>query len=81
MGRSSAPPVSGEFVRQRRLLKCLTQADVARECSERGYWMDQSYVSRIEGGEIRWPALKALPVLAEVLDVEVTDLFSAAEAA
>ena len=76
MGRSSAPPVSKDFIRERRLRMCLTQAELARECSERGYEMDQAYVSRLEGGQIRWPALKRLPILADALGVEVDDLFA-----
>ncbi len=75
MGRSSAPPLNGKLIQKARLRMRLTQAELGRKCAEHGHELDQAYISRIENGQIRWPTLKCLPVIAEVLGVEVDDLF------
>ena len=75
MGRSSAPPVNGKRIRQARLRLHMSQAEVCKACAERGHKLDDGNLSRMETGQIRWPALRGLPVLAEVLGVEVDDLW------
>ena len=74
MGRSSAPPLNGNLIRQARKEKGMTQAQVAAACAERGQWVDQARISRIENGGVKW-RLKCLPVIAEVLDLDEDDLF------
>jgi len=75
MGRTSAPPVNGKRIRQARLRLHMSQAEVCKACAERGHKLDDGNLSRMETGQIKWPALRGLPVLAEVLGVEVEDLF------
>lgn len=53
----------------------MTQAEVCQACADRGYKLDAGNLSRIETGLIRWPALRGLPVIAEVLGLDVDDLF------
>jgi len=81
MGRTSAPPIRGEILREARIRKCMSQADVTRECAERGLTLGEANLSRIERGLIRWPALRTIPILAAVLDVDVDDLFEDGAAA
>jgi transcriptional regulator with XRE-family HTH domain len=81
MGRTSAPPIKGEILREARIAKFMSQADVARECAERGLTLDPTNLSKIERGLIRWPAMRAVPILAEVLGVDVKELFGDEEAA
>lgn len=75
MGRTSAPPIKGEILREARIRKFMSQADVARECAERGLPLDPTNLSKIERGLIKWPAMRSIPILAEVLGVNVEDLF------
>jgi transcriptional regulator with XRE-family HTH domain len=75
MGRTSARPIKGEMLREARLRKFMSQADVLRGCAERGLALDQTNLSKIERGRIRWPALRVIPVLADVLGIDVEDLF------
>lgn len=75
MGRSSAPPVNKDTVRAARIGKFLTQADVQRQCADLGVIVEQSTISKIENGAVSWPAPRLLPVLAEVLGLEVKALF------
>jgi len=77
MGRSSAPPVNGKVLRRARLGKFMSQADVLRECAERGVVIDQGNLSKIERGLIKWPALRVIPVLADVVGLKAADLFKA----
>jgi len=56
--------------------KGLSQEEVQRRCAQRGKPVNN--LSRMESGEIRWPSPSALPVLAEVLGLEVNQLFEAA---
>ncbi len=81
MGRTSAPPIKGELLREARIRKFMSQADVARECAERGLAIGPTNLSKIERGLIRWPAMRNLPVLAEVLGIDVEELFDSEEAA
>ena len=55
----------------------MTQAEVCQACAERGWNIADTNLSRIENGRLKWPALRGIPVLAEVLGVEVDDLFEA----
>jgi transcriptional regulator with XRE-family HTH domain len=81
MGRTSAPPVNGEVLREARIRKLMSQADVQRECAERGLDLGQDNLSKIERGLIKWPAMRKLPVLAAVLGIEVEAMFAPGEAA
>jgi hypothetical protein len=82
MGRTSAPPIKGELLLEARLRKCMSQADVQQACAERGLVIGQYQISKIERGVIRWPALRILPVLADVLGFDgVDELFDYEEAA
>ena len=75
MGRSSAPPLNGKRVRQERLRLRLKQSEVCQACQARGYKLYAPALSRIENGLLKWPDLKGIPILAEVLGVEVDDLY------
>lgn len=75
MGRNSAPPLNGELIRRARLRKRLTQSEVGQLCAERGHPLDQGNLSRIERGRIKWPSMRALPALADVLGLDVDELF------
>ena len=81
MGRTSARPIRGQILREARIAKFMSQSDVLRECAERGLTLDQTHLSKIERGLIKWPALRTLPVLAEVLGLDVEELFAEEEAA
>lgn len=74
--RTNRPPINGEVIQTARMRKGMTQEDVQRACAELGVpvWN----ISRMENGETRWPSPKALVVIAEVLDLNVTDFFAAA---
>jgi transcriptional regulator with XRE-family HTH domain len=78
MGRSSAPPVNAEAIRQARIRRCLTQARVQELCAERGAAIDRGNLSRIERGLLRWPAPDSIPVLAEVLGLTMEEIFEVA---
>ena len=80
MGRTSAPPVNGELLREARIRKLMSLADVQRECAERGLDLGADNLSKIERGVVRWPAMRKLPVLAEVLGLKVEDMFEQAAA-
>jgi transcriptional regulator with XRE-family HTH domain len=73
------PPIRGEVIVNARLSKGLTQEEVQQECARRG--VPVFNLSRMENGDIRWPRPRALVVLAEVLDLEVCDLFASEAAA
>jgi transcriptional regulator with XRE-family HTH domain len=75
MGRTSAPPLNGKRVRQERLRLRLKQSEVCQACQERGFKLHAPMLSRIENGLLKWPDLKGIPVLAEVLGVSVDDLW------
>ena len=79
MGKSSAPPIDGKRIRRERLRLRMTQVEMCQACAERGYKLAEGNLSRIENGLIKWPALRGLPVIAEVLGVEVDDLWDAEE--
>lgn len=76
MGRTSAPPIKGDVIRAARIAKCMSQSDVQQACAERGLLIGQYQLSKIETGAIKWPALRNLPVLAEVLGLTVEELFA-----
>jgi transcriptional regulator with XRE-family HTH domain len=80
MGKTSAPPLDGEAIRRARLRKFLTQAEVAgavaQQCSGLGIKFDRSGLSMIENGQVKRPSLKVVPVLAEVLGMEVEEMFA-----
>ena len=77
MGRSSAPPINGKVLLRARLGKFMSQADVLRGCAERGVVIDQGNLSKIERGLIKWPALRVIPVLADVVGLKAEELFAA----
>lgn len=70
------PPINKDVLLQARLRKGLTQEEVQAECARR----DQPVwnLSRMENGELRWPNARTVRILAEVLELDVSDLFGAA---
>jgi transcriptional regulator with XRE-family HTH domain len=85
MARSSAPPLDGQAIRRARVLKFLTQEEVAAlvagPCAEFGIKFDRSSLSLIENGKVVRPSLKVIPVLAEVLGMKPEEMFASEEAA
>jgi transcriptional regulator with XRE-family HTH domain len=73
------PPIDGDAILAARLAKGMTQEEVQAECFRRGTKVCN--LSRMENGDIKWPAPKVLPVLASVLALEVSDLFEKVEVA
>jgi len=63
----------GELVRERRLLKGLTQSDLALQTGLR-----QAYISQVEKGEIAVPRDHNLDALGAALDLSRTDFYRAA---
>jgi transcriptional regulator with XRE-family HTH domain len=82
MGKTSAPPLNGEAIRQARVRKYLTQAEVAaavrEQCEPLGIKFDRSGLSMIESGTVKRPSLKVVPVLAAVLGLEPHEMFKTA---
>ena len=81
MWRPIAPPLDGEVIRQARIGKLLTQAEVAgqvaEQCADAGIKFDRSSLSLIENGRVKHPAVKVIPALAQVLGLEVDEMFMA----
>ena len=77
--RTKRPPIRGEVIRDARLSKGMTQEQVQQECARRGTPVFN--LSRMENGDLKWPSPRTLPVLADVLDLDVRDLYGAREAA
>ena len=77
MGRYGAPPLDNLAILRARLRKGLTQAEVAEQCAALNVKIDRSGLSYIESGKVRWPHPKIAPVLAEVLGLELDDMFKA----
>jgi len=79
MGKSSWPPLDGDAVRQGRLRRFMTQAEVAaqvaQKCAADGIKFDRSSLSLIESGTVKRPAPKVIPALAEVLGMELAEMF------
>ena len=75
MGRTSARPIKGEILREARIAKFMSQADVTRECAKHGLILGPTNLSKIERGLIKWPAMRSIPILAEVLGLNVEELF------
>lgn len=73
---SSGITVNAELIRQARLRKFLTQDEVGQLCAELGHRIDRANLSRIERGLMQ-PGLKKLPVLAEVLGLDIDKLLAA----
>ena len=69
------PPLNGDVILRARLGKFLTQAEVQQECKVRGVDISASSLSRIESGAVERPALRVIPVLAEVLGLDVNEMF------
>jgi transcriptional regulator with XRE-family HTH domain len=69
------PPLKKELLREARLRKRMSQLEVQQACAERGLVIGQYQLSKLETGAIRWPPLKTLEVLADVLGLEYDDLF------
>jgi transcriptional regulator with XRE-family HTH domain len=79
MGRSNGlAPVNGKALREARIGKFMSQADVLRACVARGVVLDQGNLSRIERGTVRWPAPSIIPVLAEVVGLTTDELLAPA---
>ncbi len=81
MWRPIAPPLDGEVIRQARIRKFLTQQEVAGRLAELGVWIDRSTVSNIENGKTRYPPVKVIPALAQVLGLEVEEMYATEDAA
>jgi transcriptional regulator with XRE-family HTH domain len=85
MGRTSAPPLDGQTIRQARLRGFMTQAEVAEkvaeQCAAHDIKFDRSSLSLIENGRLRWPHPKVVPVLAEVLGMTADQMYKNDEAA
>lgn len=62
--------ISGERIRQARVVKKLTQSNLAARVQTKGVTMERDSISRIEHG-IRFVADYELKVFAEALDVTV----------
>ena len=77
MGKTSAPPLNGEAIKQARLRKFLTQAEVQEQCAALGIKFERSGLSYIENGKVRRPSLKVVRGLAEVLGMEPAEMFKA----
>ena len=71
--RTNRPPINGKAIQAARMRKGMTQEEVQQACTDRGIpvWN----LSRLENGKTKWPAPSAIAVLAEVLDLEVDNLF------
>jgi len=74
----SAPPLNGKLIGNTRLRKCMTQLDVARQCAALGVSIHPATLSRIENGDTKRPLPRLVPVLAQVLGLEVDDMFTTA---
>ncbi|WP_409097290.1 helix-turn-helix transcriptional regulator [Streptomyces scabiei] len=59
-------------VKQQRLMRGMTQQDLADKCAEAGVHVDESHISRIERG-IYTPRPKLRALLAELLELDVSD--------
>lgn len=75
MGKTSAPPLDGEAIRQARLRLFLTQAEVAEQVAALGVPFDRSGLSLIESGLVKRPRLKLVHALGKVLGLEGDALF------
>ena len=74
MGKTTAPPLDGEAIRQARHDRFLTQAEVAEQVAAlvKGddIKFDRSGLSLIENGTVKRPSLKVVRALAQVLGRE-----------
>jgi hypothetical protein len=60
----------------------MSQDDVRQACAKLGLVIGQHHISKLELGVVKWPALRILPVLANVLGFEeVEDMFAKDDAA
>ena len=78
---SRRPPLDAEAILRARIGKFLTQQEVAEQCAPRcaelGIKFDRSSLSMIENGRVKRPALRIIPVLAEVLGMDPDEMFKA----
>ena len=78
---SRRPPLDADAILRARIGKFLTQQEVAEQCAPRcaelGIKFDRSSLSMIETGKVKRPALRIVPVLAEVLGMEPDEMFKA----
>lgn len=74
-------PLDALAIRQGRIRNWMTQAEVAERVTNLGVEFDRSTLSNIENGKTRYPAVKVIPALAQVLGLEVAEMFKAGEAA
>ena len=77
MGKTSAPPLNGEAIRQARVRRFLTQSEVQEQCAALGVDFERSGLSYIENGKVKRPSLKVVRVLAQVLGMEADEMFKA----
>ena len=79
MGKTTAPPLDGEAIRQARHAKFMTQLEVATQvaelCAPDGIKFDRSGLSMIETGDVKRPSYKVVRALAQVLGMEAGDIF------
>lgn len=75
MGKTNAPPLDGGVIRRARLGRFLTQQEVAEQCAALGVKIDRSGISQIESGYVKWPSLKVIPAIAQVLGLDVGEMF------
>jgi transcriptional regulator with XRE-family HTH domain len=68
-------PISGGKLRDLREEAELSQADLARDCTDAGCPVTQSQISRLESG-LNQPYVPLLKTLARVLKVPVEELFA-----
>jgi transcriptional regulator with XRE-family HTH domain len=82
MGKTTAPPLDGEAIRQARHDRFLTQAEVAEQVAAlvKGddIKFDRSGLSLIENGTVKRPSLKVVRALAQVLGREALGPLAAA---
>lgn len=74
MGKTSAPPLDGEAIRQARIGKFMSQQEVAEQvaalCAPDGIKFDRSGLSYIENETVKRPSLKVVRALSQVLEIE-----------
>ena len=81
MGKSSAPPLDREAIRQARHGKFMTQLEVAEQVAKKvaahGIKFDRSSLSLIESGAVKRPHPKVVGALVEVLGLKADAIFKA----
>lgn len=85
MGKSSAPPLAGEAIRQARHGKFMTQAEVAEQVAllvrDHDIKFDRSGLSLIESGAVKRPHPKVVGALAQVLGMDADAIYETGDRA